>query len=593
MAEPPVPFARAVDLTKRFTGGGQTTTALDGVTLEARPGVITGLVGPDGAGKTTLLRLFAGLLAADAGQALSLGRDMTLDPAGARADIGYMPQQFGLYEDLTVQENLSLCARLRGLPAGEEAARFGELLAFTRLAPFAGRLAGALSGGMKQKLALACTLLRKPRLLLLDEPGVGVDPVSRRELWDMAGRLLDRDTAIIWSTAYLDEAARCDTVHLLDRGRLLFSGEPRRLTDTMNGRVYSITGIPGDHRGALSTLMHDPRVLNAGIEGSAIRLLTREPGKPPEPGALFPQEGEAGVPAVRLEEAPPRFEDAFLNILGGVSRRKSGLEACFPARGASGQAEAAVEAVALTRRYGSFYAARDVSFAVRPGEVFGLLGPNGAGKTTTYRMLCGLTTPTSGAARVCGLDLARAPSAARGRIGYMAQKFSLYAGVSVLGNLRFFAQAYGLTGKRKNEAVERMMDVFELAPHAGQAAGAIPLGFRKRLSLACALIHSPDVLFLDEPTSGVDPVARQEFWLHINALVQRGVTVLVTTHFMEEAEFCDRIAFLQDGRIAALGSPDELKALARSPETPNPTMEDAFVALMAKQAAERPATEGA
>lgn len=583
MTEPSVPFVQAIDLTKRFTNGEQTTTALDNVTLEARPGVITGLVGPDGAGKTTLLRLFAGLLAADAGQAFSLGRDMAQNPAEARAGIGYMPQQFGLYEDLTVQENLSLYARLRGLPASEEAARFGELLAFTRLAPFAGRLAGALSGGMKQKLALACTLLRKPRLLLLDEPGVGVDPVSRRELWDMTGRLLDRDTAIIWSTAYLDEAARCDTVHLLDRGRLLFSGEPRRLTDTMKGRVYSIAGLPGDHRQALSALMHDPRVFNAGIEGSAIRLLTREPGEPPDTGTLFPQESKAAVPAVRLEETPPRFEDAFLNILGGMSRRTSGLEAFFPAR--NGQTGAAVEAAALTKRYGSFYAARDVSFSVRPGEVFGLLGPNGAGKTTTYKMLCGLSTPTAGAARVCGLDLARAPSAARGRIGYMAQKFSLYAGVSVLGNLRFFAQAYGLTGKRKNEAVERMIDIFELAPHAGQAAGAIPLGFRKRLSLACALIHSPDVLFLDEPTSGVDPVARQEFWLHINALVQRGVTVLVTTHFMEEAEFCDRIAFLQDGRIAALGSPDELKALAKTSETPNPTMEDAFVALMGKQAA--------
>ncbi len=239
-----------------------------------------------------------------------------------------------------------------------------------------------------------------------------------------------------------------------------------------------------------------------------------------------------------------------------------------------------IEAKQLTKRFGDFTAADRVSFAIRPGEIFGLLGPNGAGKSTTFKMMCGLMRPTAGTAAVAGLDLYGAGSAARARIGYMAQKFSLYGDLSVRQNLAFFAGAYGLAGKRRRDALERMIAAFELAPHLDTNAGALPLGFKQRLALACAVMHDPAVLFLDEPTSGVDPLTRREFWSHINALVERGVTIMVTTHFLDEAEYCDRVALVYRGRVIATGSPDALKADIRSAVRPDPTLEDAFIALV-------------
>ena len=595
-------FVRLAGVSKRFINNGATTTALDAVSITVHPGIITGLVGPDGAGKTTLLRLIAGLLRPDSGAVSVLGRDMAANPVPAQADLGYMPQRFGLYEDLTVLENMNLYARLHGIPDTEKQDIFDRLLRFTDLERFQKRMAGNLSGGMKQKLGLACTLLRKPSILLLDEPGVGVDPVSRRELWRMVNELVNEDTAVIWSTAYLDEAERCDEVFLLNNGALLFTGKPADLSRRMRGRTFLLKGVPGDRRTVLSEALKQPAILDATMQGSSIRLVLRANETMP----LFLQTGRlTNCPAAAQRQTPnhamrqtanddagtdclkkiqlvsvaPRFEDAFLDILGGAPHGESSLSRFF-APVASGEHAYSVEARQLSKKYGSFYAAKDITFSVRRGEVFGLLGPNGAGKTTTFKMLCGLSRPSNGQARVSGLDLASASSKARGRIGYMAQKFSLYGGISVLRNLHFFAQAYGLYGKKREEAVAHMLELFELAPFAAQAAETLPLGYRQRLSLACALMHSPDVLFLDEPTSGVDPVARREFWMHINALVQKGVTVLVTTHFMDEAEFCDRIAFIFHGQVAALGTPDELKNTVAGPDLPEPTMEDAFVALI-------------
>lgn len=605
--EAPV-FAALDNVTKRFMNNGTATAALDKIDIRVHPGVITGLVGPDGAGKTTLLRLMAGLLRPDSGTVTALGHDMDADPVPAQADLGYMPQRFGLYEDLTVLENLNLYARLHGIPDADKPEIFTRLLRFTDLERFQSRMAGNLSGGMKQKLGLACTLLRKPKLLLLDEPGVGVDPVSRRELWSMVNELVDKDTAVIWSTAYLDEAERCDRVFLLNKGKLLFAGNPGELSRSMRGRSFLLKGLEGDRRKILAEALKQPSILDATMQGSAIRLVLREneampplsafginngptENKAPDRTAsdpvadraqdvqdIKPEGRESGV---RLVSTAPRFEDAFLDILGGAPHGESGLSRIF-APVAAGDRLFSVEADRLTKKYGSFYAARDITFSVRRGEVFGLLGPNGAGKTTTFKMLCGLSSPSRGTARVSGLDLAAASSEARGRIGYMAQKFSLYGNISVLRNLRFFAQAYGLSGKKLEEAVARMLELFELGPFAAQAAETLPLGYRQRLSLACAIMHSPDVLFLDEPTSGVDPVARREFWMHINALVRKGVTVLVTTHFMDEAEFCDRIAFIFRGEVAAMGTPDELKQSVAGKDMPDPTMEDAFIALIEK-----------
>jgi ABC-2 type transport system ATP-binding protein len=549
--------------------------ALSGVDAAVGGGAVTGLVGPDGAGKTTLIRLMTGLLAPDEGHIEVLGLDTRKDAQAIQNEIGYMPQRFGLYEDLTVQENLDLYANLRGLPDAERQETFRKLLDFTALGPFTGRYAGKLSGGMKQKLGLACALIRAPRVLLLDEPSVGVDPISRRELWRMVQDLKGDGIAVIWSTAYLDEAERCDRVLLLNEGKLLFEGAPADLTARVAGRVFQVTQIEGRRRKLLSEALDVPGIIDGLVQGDALRLVT---AKQPEGGA----EGLRGVlgedfKSAGIDAAQPRFEDAFIDALGGAPGGRSALaENVTPKTGS----ENVIEARGLTKTFGDFTAARDVTFSIRPGEIFGLLGPNGAGKSTTFKMLCGLLRPTSGEGRVAGFDLRRAAADARNRLGYMAQKFSLYGDLSVRQNLEFFASVYGLDGARKREKIETMIKTFEFGPYLGGNAKDLPLGFKQRLALACSAMHEPDALFLDEPTSGVDPITRREFWTHINGLVAKRVAILVTTHFMDEAEYCDRIALIYRGQVIALGSPDELKAKAASKAQPNPSLEDAFIHLI-------------
>jgi ABC-2 type transport system ATP-binding protein len=555
-------------VTKRF---GDASPALNAISGTVASGAITGLVGPDGAGKTTLIRLMAGLLEADGGSLVILGNDPATDAASIHTQLGYMPQRFGLYEDLTVLENLTLYADLRALPPAERPAVFAELLAFTALGPFTARRAGNLSGGMKQKLGLACALMRKPRLLLLDEPCVGVDPISRRELWRMVSGLKSEGVGVVWSTAYLDEAEACDHVLLLSEGKLLFDGPPGELTRRSAGRVFRMLGVGARRRPTLAATLELPGVIDGVLQGSAIRIVLAAGASEPRPP---PQAG----PEARLVPVPPRFEDSFIDILGGGPR--GGSKLAESAREVPCSSTPVVVARGLTKRFGDFTAAEDISFDVSRGEIFGLLGPNGAGKSTTFRMLCGLLRPTSGEGRVAGIDLRRDTAGARARLGYMAQKFSLYGDLSAAQNLSFFAGVYGLTGARKREKIEQMVDVFSLATHLRMASKELPLGFKQRLALACAVMHEPEALFLDEPTSGVDPVTRREFWSHINGVVEKGVSVVVTTHFMEEAEYCDRISLIYRGRSIAMGSPDELKARAVTADRPEPTMEDAFIALI-------------
>ena len=579
MPQTPAPLVALDGITMRYGGG---PPALRGVSGSVLAGQVTGLVGPDGAGKTTLIRLMTGLLLPDQGTIEVLGGDTRSGAARIHAAIGYMPQRFGLYEDLTVRENLDLYADLRGLPAADRPRVLAELLEFTDLARFAGRFAGKLSGGMKQKLGLACALMRRPRLLLLDEPSVGVDPISRRELWRMVSRLVDDGVAVVWSTAYLDEAEACDRVLLLNEGVLLFDGAPRDLTARVDGRVFRVTGIEGRRRPVLVEALSTEGVIDGVIQGDAIRVVVG-PGRTGPPAAP----AAAGARA-RVSPTPPRFEDAFIDVLGGGPGGRSRLAEAMPRLEPSDRP--VIEARGLTRRFGDFTAASGITFDIPRGEIFGLLGPNGAGKSTTFRMLCGLLKPTEGEGRVAGHDLRRDSAAARGHLGYMAQKFSLYGDLSARQNLDFFAGAYGLAGRRRRTQVDRMVDIFDLGRHTG-AAKELPLGFKQRLALACAVIHEPEALFLDEPTSGVDPITRREFWAHIHGLVEKGVTVLVTTHFMDEAEYCDRISLVYRGRSIALGSPDQLKARAASAERPDPTMEDAFIALVG--ASEAPAQEAA
>lgn len=547
--------------------------ALDSITATIAKRQITGLVGPDGAGKTTLMRLMVGLMAPTHGQILVAGYDTVRQQADIAPLIGYMPQKFGLYEDLTVQQNLNLYAQLKGLKGDQRSHEFTRLLAFTALAPFTERLAGALSGGMKQKLGLACALLHKPTLLLLDEPSVGVDPLSRRELWKMVHELLNEDIGVVWSTAYLDEAEKCDSLMLLDQGKLLYHGPPQHLNESVRNRTFKLINIQGNRRHVLEKALNQSTVIDGIIQGQDVRIVLKAHAAP----KLDLQELGGGA-HMQLITTAPRLEDAFMNILGGGPSGTSKLAQNTPQVVLANQN--VIEAQNLTKKFGSFIAADKICFKVKQGEIFGLLGPNGAGKSTTFRMLCGLLKPTSGQAYVSELDLQKAPSQARQKLGYMAQKFSLYGDLSVLQNLYFFSGIYGLKGRQQKEMIDKMIDIFSLHPYLNAMAGTLPLGFKQRLSLACAVIHQPQILFLDEPTSGVDPITRREFWTHINGLVEKGVTVMVTTHFMDEAEHCDRIALIYNGRIAHISSPDQLKALATSKQHPAPTLEDAFIYLI-------------
>jgi ABC-2 type transport system ATP-binding protein len=557
------------NVSKQF--GANDPKALNEINAHIQSGNITGLVGPDGAGKTTLIRLITGLLIPSSGAIRVFGRD-TIKEANAIHDVtGYMPQKFGLYEDLTVLENLQLYAKLRGVAGQEKKIAFERMLTFTDLAPFTSRLAGDLSGGMKQKLGLACALLCRPKLLLLDEPSVGVDPVSRRELWRMVQELVQEGIAVVWSTAYLDEAERCGSVILLNEGKVLFNGTPEAMTQRVDGRVFQIEVAPLVRRQVLKALQNRSDVIDGVVQGQKIRVVMR-----PE---------NDGLTNFIVKPVKPRFEDAFMDILGGGPGGDSVLAGEISEK--VDHAFNPIEAQNLTKKFGDFTAAKNINFTIRRGEIFGLLGPNGAGKSTTFKMLCGLLKPTFGNALVSGHDLKTATAEGRSRIGYMAQKFSLYGDLSVRQNLEFFSGIYGLTSTEQKEKVELMISLFELTPYLATNAKILPLGFKQRLALACAVMHEPDVLFLDEPTSGVDPITRREFWIHINGMVAKGVTIMVSTHFMDEAEYCDRVALIYRGENIATGTPDDLKQSVQSYIRPDPTLEDAFVELIRRYDDER------
>lgn len=558
-------------LVKRFKGMDKPAVAPLNCTI--RKGYVTGLVGPDGAGKTTLMRMLAGLLKPDEGSARVLGLDPIKDDGPLHAMLGYMPQKFGLYEDLTVMENLNLYADLRSVTGETREKTFARLLEFTSLGPFTDRLAGKLSGGMKQKLGLACTLVGEPKVLLLDEPGVGVDPISRRELWQMVHELAGDGMLILWSTSYLDEAEQCRDVLLMNEGELLYQGEPTTLTQSMAGRSFLLHSPQASNRSLLQRVLRLPQVSDGMIQGRSVRVILKKEA------TVDDIRRAPGMPTIEIEETAPRFEDAFIDLLGGAGTSESPLGAILhTVEGTPG--ETVIEAKSLTKKFGDFAATDNVNFAVKRGEIFGLLGPNGAGKSTTFKMMCGLLVPTSGKALVLDMDLKVSSGKARQHLGYMAQKFSLYGNLTVEQNLRFFSGVYGLRGRAQNEKIRRMSDAFGLTNIASHATDELPLGFKQRLALACSLMHEPDILFLDEPTSGVDPITRREFWLHINSMVEKGVTVMVTTHFMDEAEYCDRIGLVYRGKLIAHGTPDDLKNQAADDEVPDPTMEQAFITLI-------------
>ncbi len=608
----PVVAGRAVR--KAFRVGAEKKDliqALDGVSIEIYPGELTALVGPDGAGKTTLIRLLSGLLAPDSGELRVLGFDPATNAQPIQDRIGYMPQKFGLYEDLTVQENLDLYADLHGVSAAERLERYPQLMQMTDLGAFTRRLAGRLSGGMKQKLGLACTLVRSPELLLLDEPTVGVDPLSRRELWEIVHRLVyEQGLTALVSTAYLDEAERSNRVVVLHRGKVLAQGAPAEITRLAAGRTFIADPVGESARRMQARLLDDPAVIDAVPDGGQVRWVLSHAAGPEEREApsgrvasLDPtasggtQDSPADLRGASAELAgspvEPRFEDGFMVLL-----RQTAAQEVMPAitleRPLSARSgEVVVEVRDLVKRFGAFAAVNGIRFEVRRGEIFGLLGPNGAGKTTTFRMLCGLLTPTSGVLKIVGVDVRHSGAAARQRLGYVAQKFSLYGPLTVSENLEFFAGAYGLRGRRRRERIDWALQQFDLGRYAQLASSELAGGYKQRLAMSAALLHEPEILFLDEPTSGADPLARRAFWRRITALSDQGVTVIVTTHFMQEAEYCDHIAIMDGGRVLAQGAPGEIRRLGRAAAGREPTMEDAFITVVEAARAKESAEERA
>ncbi len=574
---------RFTDITKTFTAEARSVAALAGVSGEIAPGKITGLVGPDGAGKTTLVRALAGLLDADGGT-VSFTHDI------ARPRIAYMPQKFGLYEDLSVTENMVLYADLNGLAPVLREHRFNELNRFTGLAPFGDRLAGNLSGGMKQKLGLACTLIVAPDILLLDEPSVGVDPVSRRELWAMVRALQNTGIAVLWTTAYLDEADGCDHVILLYEGKVLDHGAPRDISAHVAQRTWRAE-LPAEgvarKRDIQRAAMGLPGVVDAQIKGRNLRIVMATDGAKPD----LAVSALGALRAMTAQPTTPQFEDAYLaamrkqDVVSIALKTQASPHTDSPRVG-EGQGEGAVssqltpviETKDLSKRFGTFTAVDRFSFAVRKGEIFGLLGPNGAGKSTTFKMLCGLLPPSSGQALVAGYDLATARADARSRIGYMAQKFAYVGHLTMAQNMAFAGGVYGLSGRALKLRTAEVTAEFGLEAYLHQNCGDLPLGIKQRMALACAVLHKPAILFLDEPTSGVDPVTRREFWSRLNAMADDGTTILITSHFLDEAEYCDRMAIIYRGRQIAAGSPDQIKSTQTGDESA--TLEQAFIRLI-------------
>jgi ABC-2 type transport system ATP-binding protein len=556
---------------------GETVQALDNISFSVGHGGLAALVGPDGAGKTTLIRLLAGLMKADGGTVNVLGIDATKDPQAIQSRISYMPQRFGLYDDLTVRENLDLYADLHGVKADEKRAQYARLMEMTGLDPFQERLAGKLSGGMKQKLGLACTLVRSPELLLLDEPTVGVDPLSRQELWEIIRKLVKEGMTVLISSSFLDEADACECVLVLNEGKKLAEGPPADVSSLALGRTFLAQPPEGTKpRDFQAQLLDEPDIVDAVPEGGQIRIVSYA-----RPGGSEPR-WFAGAAA---QPTPVRFEDGFMVLLQEAGRAKAkpaDAEESRPEKPAADSAPggAVVEVHDLKRSFGKFMAVDQVNFSVKRGEIFGLLGPNGAGKTTTFRMLCGLLPPSGGTLTIAGIDVRQASASARQHLGYVAQKFSLYGQLTVGENLDFFARSYGLGGGKKRERIAWAMSQFNLEPFVHLPSEQLPGGFKQRLAMAAALLHRPEILFLDEPTSGADPFARREFWQRITALATNGVTVIVTTHLMAEAEYCDRAAILDKGKVLAQGTPAELRAYAPSEAGHKAKMEDAFIAIV-------------
>ena len=521
--------------------------AVRGIDLEVRRGEMLGVFGPDGSGKTTLLQMFAAILDPTEGECRVLGHDTRRESKRIAARIGYMTQGFTLYDRLSVEENLVLAARLRGVPMRTVyVERRAQLLRMAGLEPFTARPAGQLSGGMRKKLSLCTNLIHEPEFLILDEPGLGVDPLSRRELWQILERFRDRGITLVVATSYMDEADRCDRVVLLQEGALLAVDTPSNVRRRVEGSVFEMVG-PAPTRLAEQL---------AGQQGTrAIQVLpdrVRFQLRPP--AVLSDLHLEMNPDAVRA--VAPTLEDVFTQTAQDVGPAVRAL----PMSGEANSSAGGIRTEDLTVEFKGFRAVDAVSLTAERGEMLALLGPNGAGKTTLIRALCDLVPIARGRGEVAGLAAGANSAVLRQQIGYMSQRFSLYLDLTPAENLRFFASAYGLSGATARTRIAWACEHTGFDPQDSKLVAALSAPERQRLALACSIVHQPAVLFLDEPTSGIDPAARYRFWWLIRALAASGMTILVTTHYLDEAAYCDRLGLMHRGRLVAAGTLPELRA---------------------------------
>ncbi len=567
-----VSVARISGFVKKY----RQNVAVRNLDLEIHAGEIYGLIGPDGAGKSSLIKAMAGVLSFDQGTVNLFGTNIDSEKSAeiVKPRIGFMPQGLGLnlYPNLSVEENINFFASLRLVPADELARRKQKLLSVTRLDRFKDRPMKNLSGGMKQKLGLVCTLIHEPELIILDEPTTGVDPVSRRDFWSILTDLLREQgiTALI-STAYMDEATRFHRMSLMFEGEVMAKGEPDDILNLVPGTVVSLHADPQAR--AVSRLKE--QFLQVESLGSTLRVFVEN--KLPNAAVQAVVAALDGIGIKDIQPAAPELEDVFVALLH--QRHLTDDAPDCPQDSLSGPAalqpvtlkpeslnpdalesDIAIKAEALTKNFGDFCAVDKISFCVRQGEIFGLLGANGAGKTTAIKILNGILTPTSGYGQVAGVDMRCAGKDIKNRIGYMSQLFSLYQDLTVVENIRLYSGIYGLSRRETRERIAWVIHMAGLSGYEKKLAGRLPMGVGQRLALGCALVHRPRILFLDEPTSGVDPVGRRRFWDILFKLSREdGVTIMLTTHYMSESEHCDRLALMYAGRIVADASPLEMK----------------------------------
>jgi ABC-2 type transport system ATP-binding protein len=530
--------------------------AVRGVDFAVRHGEIFGLIGPDGAGKSSVFQILGGVMPATSGEAIMLGR-----PAReARPYVGYLTQVFSLYHDLSVAENLRYMGELRRLSSKVIEQRSQRYLAMFGLDRFKNRLAGRLSGGMKQKLSLACALIIEPKVLLLDEPTTGVDPVSRREFWDALADLSHKGITIVVATPYLDEAERCTRVALMHEGRIHQTGTPRELRHSL-GLKRLLVRTPELSR-AEDLLHTTPGITDAQRFGDRLDVMVEDAsvGEKLTGDTLR----KAGIEVQDIKVAWPTLENTFVALLRqsgqGIGTPPFPLKREFEERRSGA---IAIGARNLSKRFGDFDAVKNVTLEVRYGEIYGLLGANGAGKTTTIKMLCGLLGPTGGEGSLAGESDALRTGSVRKRVGYMSQKFSLYDDLTIEENLDFFAGVYGVLPENRAEKKRWVLSFSGLEGRGHFMTGSLPGGWKQRVAFGAAVMHEPSVLFLDEPTSGVDPLARRAFWKMINSFADCCMAILVTTHYLEEAEQCNRLGLLVAGELVAQGTPSALKAEQR------------------------------